>query len=164
MQAGGTTGPTLNATYNRQVSNSGGIAPLYPAGGATDTNGDRYIADSGGSRIVKITAAGVQSTISDVTNGWNDPRDLEFDVSDPNSLWVADTSDSQIVKMTKTGTIVSTFGGTSAFATPYGLANDATGVYVADTYNNRVQKIEQDRRIGAVDPDDVLGHDVQPSP
>ena len=81
VQAGG--GTTLNATYNRHVPNAGGIAPLYPAGGATAANGDRYIADSGGSRIVKITAAGVQTTISDVTNGWNDPRDIEFDVSDP---------------------------------------------------------------------------------
>jgi DNA-binding beta-propeller fold protein YncE len=141
VTAGG-GGGGFEATYSRQVFNAGGIAPVYPAGGATDpSNGDRYIADSGGSRIVKISSSGVQTTVSSA--GWNDPRDLEFDVADPNILWVADTSDSQIVQMTRTGSIVSTFGGPSAFQTPYGLANDASGVYVADTYNQRIQKISK---------------------
>jgi DNA-binding beta-propeller fold protein YncE len=127
-------------TYASEISNPGGVAALYPAGGVADTAGNRYIADSGGSRIVKIDPAGIQTTV--LASGLNDPRKVVFD-SAGTDLWVADTSDSQVLRVTTSGTVVSTFGGTSVFRTPYGLDNDSTGVYVADTYNNRVRKINK---------------------
>ena len=85
----------------------------------------------------------MQTTLSPASAGWNDPRDIEIDVTDPTVLWVMDTSDSRVVEMSTSGTIINTFGSASVFKTPYGLSNDATGVYVADTYNQRVTKINK---------------------
>jgi tripartite motif-containing protein 71 len=41
--------------FQRDIFNAGGIAPMYPAGGGTDSGGTMWIADSGGSRIDKIS-------------------------------------------------------------------------------------------------------------
>ncbi|HTC80320.1 MAG TPA: NHL repeat-containing protein, partial [Acidimicrobiia bacterium] len=131
---GSTVTPPVIPTYSRQISAAGGVAPLYPAGGTTDAAGNRYVADSGGSRIVRLAADGTQSTVS--ASGWNDPRDIELDAD--GTLWAADTSDSQIVHLTVTGTVLATYGGSGKLNQPYGLAVGATAVYVADTYNQRV--------------------------
>lgn len=139
LQSGGGMGPYA-PQYEAQISAPGGVAPLYPAGGVADGAGNRYLADSGGSRIVKIDSGGTQTTV--LESGLNDPRKIVFDTAG-SDLWVADTSDSQVLRITTTGSVVSTFGGTSVFKTPYGLDNDTTGVYVADTYNNRVRKIDK---------------------
>ena len=116
-----------------RIVNPGGVAPLYPAGGTTAPSGVRYVADSGGSRIVQISPTGVQSVVS-AGAPWNDPRDVDVDVSDPAVLWVANTSASQIVKLRTDGTVLATFNGGGLVNQPYGIAEDATGVYVANTY------------------------------
>ena len=105
------------------IGDPGGVAPLYPAGGDVAPDGTRYVADSGRSRIVAITDRGRQRVVSPERAGWNDPRDLEVDVRRPRILWVANTSAEQVVKL------------------------DRGGVYVADTYANRVVKIA--KRSGA---------------
>jgi DNA-binding beta-propeller fold protein YncE len=130
----------LDPSFQRNIANAGGVAPLYPAGGAADGTGDRYVADSGGSRIVKINSTGGQSVVS--ATGWNDPRDLVLDVATPdsNALWVADTSNSRVVKISKTGTVLQTVTGLTQ---PYGLSNDDTKVYVANTYGNGVRAINK---------------------
>jgi DNA-binding beta-propeller fold protein YncE len=130
--------PTL-PTYSRQTSASGGVAPLYPAGGTTDTAGNRYVADSGGSRIVKLAPDGTQSTVHDV--GWNDPRDIELD-SD-GTLWALDTSDHQVVHLTTSGAALATFGGAGVLNQPYGLSVGPSAVFVADTYNQRVVALDK---------------------
>ena len=64
--------------------------------------------------------------------------------------------------MSRTGTILAQFPatpGVGAFQTPYGLANDASGVYVADTYNNRVQKISKTDGSVLWTPDQLQPHD-----
>jgi DNA-binding beta-propeller fold protein YncE len=128
-----TGGGGFNPSYSSEISDPGGVAPLYPAGGATASNGDRYLADSGGSRIVRVSAGGTQTVVSPASAGWNDPRDIDFDSQDNTSglLWVANTSASTVVELKTDGTVMNTFTG---FKTPYGLSNDSTGVYVADTY------------------------------
>ncbi len=130
---GGTYAPDF------RISNPGGVAPLYPAGGASAANGTRYVADSGGSRIVQISSGGVQSVVSDAAT-WNDPRDLEIDASDPSVLWVANTSASSIVKLGTNGTVQASFGNVTQ---PHGIANDTTGIYVANTYANNVVKLSK---------------------
>ena len=113
---------------------------------------------------MKISAAGTQTEVSPLSSGWNDPRDLEFDVSDPNSLWVADTSDSQIVKMSRTGTILAQFPatpGVGAFQTPYGLANDAVRRLRGRHLQQPRPEDLEDRRIGPVEPDQLQPH-VEP--
>jgi len=71
------------------------------------------------------------------------------------NVFVVDTGNSTIRKITSTG-VVTTFAGTAGttgtddgtgaaarFYTPAGVAVDSSGnVYVADTYNNRIRKIE----------------------
>jgi tripartite motif-containing protein 71 len=127
-----------NPSYVGQISDSGGVAPMYPAGGDSDPAGNRYVADSGGDRILRIDPEGVMTVVS--ATGWQRPRDLALD-SDPGNIWVADTTDNQIVELTTSGTILKTFGGAGYVKAPFGIDADASGVYVADTYNNRVIKI-----------------------
>ncbi len=125
-------------TYGGEASNPAGVAPLYPGDGAHDGT-NWYVADSGNSRIVRIDAARNVTVVSDV--GWNDPRVVALD-PDGVHLWVGDQSsgDNKVVKITKTGTVVTELRGTGLDG-PWGVVADATGVYVADTYNNRVVKI-----------------------
>ena len=49
----------------------------------------------------------------------------------------------QVVEITKTGTVVNSIGGTGLNG-PWGLYVDTTGVYIADTYDNRIVKIDPD--------------------
>src|SRR5205823_13336461 len=92
-----TLAPLLSSgpVYSRQISDPGGIAPLYPAAGVADGSGNRYVADSGGSRVVRIDSGGVQSTVS---TGVNDARAIAWD-PDGVHLWVASTSTSKVIEM-----------------------------------------------------------------
>lgn len=116
----------------------GGIAPLYPAGGDADDVGNRYVSDSGGDRIVRFDANGVMSVVLD--QGLDKPRALALD-PDGTSIWVLDTRDNQVVEVSVVGKVLNTFGGAGYVKSAFGIAADASGVYVADTYNQRVIKI-----------------------
>jgi DNA-binding beta-propeller fold protein YncE len=54
---------------------------------------------------------------------------------------VLDTRDNQVVDVSVTGQVLKTFGGAGYVKSAFGIAADASGVYVADTYNQRVTKI-----------------------
>jgi sugar lactone lactonase YvrE len=135
-----------------------------PAGLATDTAGNVYVADSGNYTIRKITPAGVVSTIAGVAGQigsadgtgsaarFNFPYSIAIDSA--GNLYVADTSNQTIRMITpagavstlaglagKTGTADGT-GGTARFGYPQGVATDSAGnVYVADTTNDTIRKI-----------------------
>ena len=130
----------LNATADGSISNPGGVAPMYPGGGVTDGS-NWYIADSGNSRILKLDASHNATVIS--ATGWNDPRSIALD-PDGVHLWVGDQTGPggthKVVEITKTGTVVKSIGGTGLYG-PWGLYVDTTGVYIADTYDNRIVKI-----------------------
>ena len=124
-----------------EYSDPGGVAPDYPAGGVTDPSGNRFVADSGGDRILKYDPTGGMSVID--AAGWDRPRAIARDPQN-GDLWVADTTDNQIVEITPNGTHVSTYGGSQSFTkAPFGIAADSTGIYVADTYNYRVFKMSR---------------------
>ena len=125
-------------TWLSNISNANGVAPLYPAAGVDGASGNRFVADSGGSRIVKITPAGVQTTI---TTAVSDPRAIVLD-SGGSDLWVASTSSNSIVEMTNFGKTLTTLTG-SELNQPYGVADDSTGVYVANTYAMDVVKLNK---------------------
>jgi DNA-binding beta-propeller fold protein YncE len=131
--------PPVIPSYSSEIAIPGGVAPLYPAGGTADAAGNRYVADSGGSRIVQIAADGTQTTVSAV--GWNDPRDIELDTD--GSLWALDTSDHEVVHLTTGGAVLATFGGTGKLNQPYGLSVGPASVYVADTYSHRVVSLNK---------------------
>jgi len=136
----------------------------YPEGIAVDASGNLYVADTYNSTIRKITPAGGVSTIAgtagtqDSTDGtgaaarFNRPSGITVDSS--GNLYVADSHNSTIRKITSAG-VVSTVAGTAeyygsadgtgtaaSFSEPTGIAVDASGnLYVADTYNSTIRKI-----------------------
>ncbi len=154
----------------------GGIAPRaflsYPSGMVVDGSGNLYFADAGGQRIRKISFAGISPTgiITTVagngTAGFsgdgglataaqlNWPKDVALDSA--GNLYIADTANNAIRKVSPTGIITTIagngstgFSGDGGLATnaqlnlPSGVAADGKGnVYASDTYNFRVRKID----------------------
>jgi tripartite motif-containing protein 71 len=128
------TAPSFLGTYQ----DPGGIAPMYPAGGDADQVGNRYVADSGGDRILRIDADNAVSVVLD--QGLDKPRALALD-PDGLSLWVLDTRDNQILDVSLAGQVVRTFGGGGFIKAAFGIAASTGGVFVADTYHNRVIEV-----------------------
>ncbi len=136
-----------------------------PQGPAIDSSGNIYVADYTGETVRKITPAGVVTTLAGqagttgTANGTGTaaqffaPTSVGVDASD--NVYVADSGNNAIRKITPTG-VVTTFAGNSAaaagfadgtgtaavFSNPRGLAVDSAGnIYVADTGNNAIRKI-----------------------
>jgi sugar lactone lactonase YvrE len=136
---------------------------------AVDPSGNVYFADSSNHTIRKVDPlTGLSSVIAGRgTSGFsgdggpalnaqlNSPRGVALDSA--GNLYIADTSNHRIRKIdaatgnisTIAGTGTGTFGGDNAAATaarvnsPQGVALDSAGnVYIADTSNNRVRKID----------------------
>ena len=143
-----------------------GIAARFknPEGIAVDSSGNVYVADTQNSTIRKITSAGVVTTLAGTAgvSGSADgngaaakfvyPRGVAVDSS--GNVYVADTGNQNIRKITSTG-VVTTFAGTAGsygnadgtgaaakFSSPFDVAVDSSGnVYVADNDNSTIRKI-----------------------
>ncbi|HUB66114.1 MAG TPA: protease pro-enzyme activation domain-containing protein [Candidatus Methylacidiphilales bacterium] len=123
----------------------------YPSGITLDSSGNVYVADYNNNAIRKVTPAGVVTTpygsltgkAGDTNAGgnnalFNTPNGVVADNS--NNLYVADTGNNQIRKITTATGGVNTFA--SGFNEPNGISIDKSGnLYVADTGNNVVKKI-----------------------
>lgn len=128
-----------------------------PEGVAVDTVGNVYIADTQNDTIRKITPEGIVSTLAGLAGsfGYADgigsaarfdhPKALAMD--NAGSVYVADTGNDVIRKITPDG-IVSTLGGGIGswdFYNPSGVAVDSAGnVYVADTSHLEIRKLTPD--------------------
>jgi len=122
----------------------------YPSGSAVDSFGNLYIADYSNNCIRKVTTANVVSTPYGSTTGssgsfnargnnarFNGPNAIVADSS--NNLYVADSGNNSIRKITTSG-VVSTLA--SGFNAPNGIAIDGAGnFYVADSGNNVIKKV-----------------------
>jgi len=143
-----------------------GIAARFssPTGIAVDSLGNAYVADKSNDIIRKITPTGIVSTLAGlpgtsgivdgtgVTARFNHPNGVAVDST--GNVYVADTSNDTIRKITASG-VVTTLAGTAgvhgmtdgtgaaaSFNTPQGIAVDTVGnVYVADTFNDAIRKI-----------------------
>ncbi len=135
-----------------------------PQGICLDLSGNIYVTDGGNGLIRKIDPTGSVTTLAGRSQnlGWMDGTGSEarfnfpcgIAVSSTNTLFVADTYNSTIRRITMAG-VVTTFagsaesrgsvdgtGGAARFSAPGGVAVDATGVvYVADTHNNTIRRI-----------------------
>lgn len=136
----------------------------YPTGVAVDTSGNVYVADTTNNTVRKITAAGVVTTLagtagiagsSDGSGSaalFNQPAGLAVDSA--GNVYVADTGNSAIRRITGAG-VVSTFAGLTSvaglqdgtgtaawFNQPKALVLDSSGnLLVADTGNAALRKV-----------------------
>jgi sugar lactone lactonase YvrE len=150
-----------------------------PTGLAVDSAGVLYVADTGNNLIRRVTADGQVSTVAGIfgVSGsrdglggealFNAPSGLAVDES--GNLYVADTGNSTVRKITPQG-IVSTFaglpgvsglrdgqGGDAWLSQPRSLAVDDSGnLYVADTGNARIRRISPSGAVSTLSLGDAL--------
>ena len=140
-----------------------------PVGVAVDGSGNLYIADTSNNRIRKVAVStGVISTVAGNGGGYYSgdggqataatlrlPSGVFVDGS--GDIYLADTDNSRIRKVTASTGVISTvagnvstgdFSGDGSQATaagisrPGGVSLDGSGnIYIADTYNNRIRKV-----------------------
>ncbi len=144
-----------------------GVSVYRPKGVTFDSSGNMYIADAGNHRIRKMTAGGVISTLAG--NGTaaysgdgsaatgaalNSPGGVAVDAA--GNLFIADTLNHRVRKVTASTGVISTVAGTglsgyngdniaatsATLYQPSGVAVDSLGnLYVSDTWNHRVRKV-----------------------
>jgi DNA-binding beta-propeller fold protein YncE len=137
-----------------QVGDAGGV--VLPAAAVADGDGNIYVADSGGGKVVTFDAAGhVRSSLS-MEGG--KPVGLALNER-LGRLYVADRAMHRVAVFGLDGAKLFTFGGIGVadgkFNIPIDIAVDRTGlVYVLDNGNFRVQVFSPDgaylRRFGSV--------------
>ena len=162
-----------------------------PSGIAVDRTTNVYVADTFNHTIRKMTPDGVVTTLAGLpgNSGTNDgtgsaarfsyPAAVAVDAS--NNVYVADTSNHSIRKITPAGEVTTLAGtpGTAGtndgvasvaqFNFPYGLAVNRNGtVYIADSYNDIIRKITPDGLVstlagsaGVIGTSDGTGSDAR---
>ena len=142
-------------------------ASLYiPGGTAEDANGDVFLADSGDNTVREITTAGTIRLVAGtgkagLGKGGNATRSAldhpeAVAVDAQGDLYIADTFNNRVVKVTPTGKMTAVAGtGTAGYSgdgsratsarlsEPAGVALDAKGnLYIADASNNVIRRVD----------------------
>jgi sugar lactone lactonase YvrE len=152
-----------------------------PFGVAVDGRGDVYIADTGGGEIDKVSPAGILSVVAGTgsegpsTAGPATRSELDYPysvaVDGLGHLFVTDTFDNEVDEISPAGTLSVIAGtGTAAPPTagpatrsdldfPTGIAVDGLGsIYIADTFNNEVEKISAAGTLSVVATGSEVNH------
>ena len=145
-----------------------------PAGVSVDASGNIYIADTGNHRIRKVDAGGIITTVAGTGSGGysgegtainekiNKPGGVSVDES--GNIYIADTENHRIRKVDAGGIITTVAGNGSttyccdggpatsaSINEPAGVSVDADGnIYIADTENHRIRKVDADGIISTV--------------
>jgi sugar lactone lactonase YvrE len=153
------------ATSVGSSDGTGSAARFYfPSGIAVTTAGNLFVVDQQNQTIRKVTSAGVVTTVAGTVgvtgtlNGTGTNARFYYPfgiaVTTAGNLFVADTYNHTIRKITSTG-IVTTFAGSAGnigttdgtgsgarFNFPFGIAVSTAGnLFVADTQNNTIRKV-----------------------
>jgi tripartite motif-containing protein 71 len=143
-------GPSSRGGF--QLSGNGAVA-VSPA------THDVFVADAGHNRVLVFSPEGAliarwgagegNGAAGSGTGAFNRPEGVAIGAE--GNVLVADTGNDRIVKLSPSGTVLSSWGqtggGNGSFRGPTGIAVDAAGsIYVADTNNNRVQVFDPSGR------------------
>ena len=154
----------------------------YPTGIAVTGDGTLYIADTRNHRVRKLAADGTIYTAAGTGaagyNGDGGPADLarlnsprDVAVSADGALYIVDRENRRVRRVDADGVITTVAGtGSSGFngdrgeatqanlRAPYGVAVDPYGnLYIADTFNHRVRKVDPGGSISTVAGSDRFG-------
>jgi uncharacterized protein (TIGR03437 family) len=149
------------STISGYVDSLGTLARFDGTNGITiDTAGNLYVVDASNHKIRKITPSGLVSTFAGSTIGSADgngtnaqfrfPEKISIDLN--GNLYVADTGNDKIRKISPSGNVTTLAGSTSGFTDGLGTASrfsfpvgttvdNAGNTYVTDLGNSKIRKI-----------------------
>ena len=161
-----TVAGTGTAGYSGDGAPASAASVRFPAGAATDIAGNVYFADAANHRVRKIAVDGTITSLAGNGSmayfgdgGPATSASLSFPsavaVDAAGNVYIADTGNSRVRKVSATGTITTVAGngtigssGDNGLATaaslyyPASVALDAAGnIYIADTFNHRVRVV-----------------------
>lgn len=158
----------------------GGLAPeaqlLLPSGVAVDSNGNVYIADTGDNLIRIVATTGIINTIAGIgypgflgdgsvatASSLNHPEDVAVDSS--NNIFIADTLNGVIRKITSDGNINTVVGSSSSIGyagdggaatsagliEPFAVVVDSKGqIYIAEPADGRIRMVDTKGNINTI--------------
>ncbi len=170
-----TTG-SAGATTSKSVTLTVGATSFllqYPASVARDGSGNLYVADASSNTLLKVTAAGVVTTLAGSSGAvgsqdgagtgalFNQPTGVAVDAA--GNVYVADAGNATVRKITPDGVVTTLAGSPTSrgnsdgagsgalFSQPGGLAVDGAGtVYVTDAFNATIRKITADGTVSTL--------------
>ncbi|MEK6978229.1 MAG: SMP-30/gluconolactonase/LRE family protein [Candidatus Hydrothermarchaeota archaeon] len=152
---------------------SGDTAKFYnPADVAVDSAGNVYVADTDNSRVRIIKPDRTVSTLAGGPPGFGEEaklyNPLGLDVGPGGTIYVADTGNHRIKSIGPDGKVTPLAGGfegytegvgtKASFRKPRDVVASGGVLYVADTGNNRIRRIDQDTVVSTLAGDSAPGY------
>jgi len=119
----------------------GSPAQFLDPEGVVATSSDFYVADTGNNRVDEVDMSG--KLVAVFKTGLTGPQGIAL--ASDGTVWIANTGADQIVQLSANlSSELTSFGsagsGSTNFNLPHSLAVSGSTLFVADTYNNRIQE------------------------